>query len=159
MIQADGTVEFDSPRTSISPTTTRDDFLASPLFAISEPLNQNPPWSCYAFKPVAARGELFTCHISFCAGAVDSLSLSAMRPEFGTSWSDVTPEKEQDMHCFHKRMLLELFGRPPDKRISRGPDERDADFGYDFSWGEVWAITDIKSGDCEIHIRYLPLQR
>jgi hypothetical protein len=82
-----------------------------------------------------------------------------MRPELGSSWSDVTPEKEQARHVLHKRMLLELFGRPPDKRISRGPDERDADFGYDFSWGAVWAATDIKSYGCDIHIRYLSLQR
>jgi len=154
MIQSNGIVEFELPKVSITPRTTRDDFLRSPFFVLSKPLNQNAPWSRYCFQPVTAGGERFAGDICFCSGVIYSIGLCSIRPEFGSSWSDVSPEKEQAQHCFHKRLLRDIFRRPPDERIARGRDERDADIGFSFSWGSVSAVTDIKAGGCFIFIRY-----
>ena len=154
MIHPNGTVEFESPKVSITPGTTRDDFLASPLFGISKPSNQNTPYSRYSFQPVTAGGELFAGDICFCSGGIYSMSLCSIRPEFGSSWSNASSEKEQARHCFHKRLLQDLFGRLPDDHISRGPDERDADIGFSFPWGGVSACTDIKAYGCDIFIKY-----
>lgn len=125
----------------ITARTTRDEFLSSPLFAISKPMNQNAPWSRYSFQPVRGSGENFAGDICFCSGAIYSMSLCAIGPKFGSSWSDASVKKEQARHCFHKQLLQGIFGRPPNEHIPRGPDERDADIGYVFPWGEVSACT------------------
>jgi hypothetical protein len=154
MIHPDGTVEIESPRMSITRGTTREDFVASSLFAISRPLNQNAPWSRYSFQPVEAGGENFECDICFCAGTIYSLIVSSLRPEFGDSWSNSSVEQEQAKHCFHKQLLQSILRRSPDEHIPRGLDERDADIGYDFPWGKVSATTDTKAGGCFIFINY-----
>jgi hypothetical protein len=154
MIRPDGTVEFDAPKVGISPFTLRDDFLASPLFGVSKPLNQNQPSSRYSFQSIVAGGELFDGDICFCSGSLYSMSLGSIRPEFG-KWGRNSPDQERARHCFHKRLLEEAFGRPPDKRIARGPDERDADVEYNFAWGSVSAVTDLRDGDCDIFIKYV----
>ena len=156
MIHPDGTVEFESPIVRITPGTTRDDFLASALFAISKPTNQNAPWSRYSFQPVTVRGENFSGDICFCSVAIYSMSLCSIRPEFGTSWNDASVEKEQARHCFHKQLLQRLFQRPPDERIEHGPNERDTDDAYSFPWGGVSALTDAKAYGCDIFIKYGP---
>jgi hypothetical protein len=154
MIRIDGTIEFESPKASIMPNTTRDDFLASPLFVISKPLNQNHLWSRYSFKPITAQGERFGGDICFCSGAIYSLDLCVIRPEFGTSWNDFSPEKEQMRHCFHKELLQRIFQREPDERVAHGPDHRDMDEAYVFPWGTVSACTDVRTGGCDIFIKY-----
>lgn len=69
-----------------------------------------------------------------------------MRPEFGVPWGGSSSEKERALHCFHKRLLRDLIKRPPDKRISIGSNDEDADEIYLFPWGTVSAATDIKAG-------------
>ena len=154
MIHPDGIIEFELPRVRISPRTTRDEFLASPLFAIAEPLNQNAPWSRYSFQPVTVRAELFAGDICFCSGLIDTASLCSTRPEFGSSWSDASLEQERARHCFHKQLLQDWFERLPDEHIPWGSDERDADVGYKFQWGSVYAATDCKTQTRGILIKY-----
>jgi hypothetical protein len=72
MILTDGIIEIESPRVIITPKTTREDFLASPLFSISEPRNQNTPWSRYAFKSITVGSEQFAADICFCWGHIYS---------------------------------------------------------------------------------------
>ena len=154
MIHPYGTVEFESPIMRITPSTTRDDFLASALFAVSQPMNQNAPWSRYSFQPIAARGENFAGNICFCSGAIYSMSLCSIRPEFGTSWNNASDEKEQARHCFHKQLLQDLFQRPPDERMAHGSIEQYMDDAYSFPWGSVSALTDAKAYGCDIFIKY-----
>jgi hypothetical protein len=154
MIRSDGTVELESPKVSITSHTTRDDFLALPLFTFSKPLNQNTPWSRYSFQPITAGGEHFSGDICFCSGAIYSMSLCSLRPEFGSSWSEASVEKERARHGFHKQLLQDTFRRPPDEYVPRGPDKRDEDVGFSFSWGCVLASTDIKAGGCYVLIQY-----
>jgi len=154
MIYPDGAIKIGIPNVTITQRMTRDDFLASPLFAVSKPMNQNAPWSRYSFRPVTADGEHFAGDVCFYDGVLYSLSLCSIRPEFGSSWNDYSVEKERAAHCFHKELLKRIFGRPPDKHIPRGADERDADAGYILPWGEVWASTDIKSAICDILVKY-----
>jgi hypothetical protein len=156
MIYSDGAVEFESPKVRIIPSTTRDDFLASALFAISKPMNQNAPWSRYSFGPITVRGENFSGDICFCSGIIYSTSLCARRPEFGSSWNDASVEKEQARHCFHKQLLQRLFQRQRDERIEHGSNDLDADDVYSFHWGEVSALTDAKAYGCYIFIKYGP---
>jgi hypothetical protein len=154
MIHPDGTVEFESPQARITPTTTRADFLASALFDIARPMNQNAPWSRFSFRPITAQGERFSGDICFCSGAIYSMTLCCSRPEFGTSWNDASPDKEQARHCLHKQLLQGLFQRPPDERIPHGPNERDTDVTYYFPWGSVSALTDARAGGCSILIKF-----
>jgi hypothetical protein len=154
MIQSNGTVVFDSPSMSITPGTARDEFLVSPLFHISKPMNQNAPWSRYGFRPVTAGNEQFAGDICFCSGSIYSLNLCSLRPEFGTSWDEASMEKERARHYFHKQLLQNIFGRDPDELIPRGLDKRDADIAFNFAWGSVSACTDFKSGGRDIYIKY-----
>jgi len=147
MIFSNGTVEFESPKVKITPNTTRDDFIASALFAISRPLNQNAPWSRYSFEPITANGECLAGDICFCSAAIYSVGLCSIRPEFGASWNDASIEKERARHSFHTQLLQGLFQRPPD---------RGAEYGFSFPWGGVWALIDPKSGGCGILIKYVP---
>jgi hypothetical protein len=151
MIQSDGTVVFAGPKVTITPRTTRGDFLTSPLFDISKPLNQNVPWSRYSFQPVAGAGEQFAADICFCSGAIYDMMLCSIRSEFGSVMSTVN---EQAKHCFHKQLLQSIFKRPPDERIQRGEDERDANARYIFPWGAVSAATAMKASGCFIFIEF-----
>ena len=81
MIFVDGTIGFDTPKVIITPTMTRDEFLASALFVISKPMNQNAPWSRYSFQSVTVHGEHFSGDVCFCSGIIYSMSLSVIRPE------------------------------------------------------------------------------
>jgi hypothetical protein len=153
-ISTNGAIVFESPNVSITPRTTRQDFISSTLYSISEPLNQNVPWSRYGFRPAVASGEQYAGDICFRSGAIYSVALSSLRPEFGTSWNDMSAEKERARHEFHKRLLQDIIKRPPDEVIARGQDQRDADIQFRFSWGTVSACTDFKSGGCDIFIKY-----
>ena len=77
-----------------------------------------------------------------------------MRPEFGGSWNEVSAANEHARHCFHKGLLQDIFGRPPDNHVSWGPDKRDEDISFRFPWGEVSASTDFKGYSCGILIKY-----
>jgi len=154
MIHSDGTIEIESPRVIITPKTMREDFLVSPLFLISQPLNQNAPWSRYSFKPITANDEQLAGDICFCSGVVYSLSFCSMRLESGMSWNEYSAEREQARHCFHKKLLKTLFVRPPDKRIQSGVDDRNTSDQYNFPWGLVCAEQDIKGGASYIFIKY-----
>jgi hypothetical protein len=153
MILKDGTIEIESPRVIITPKTTREDFLASPLFSISEPRNQNTPWSRYAFKPITVGSEQFAAYICFCWGHIYSASLCSMRSEFGT-WNINSGIQEAERHYFHKEFLQKIFDRPPDETIRAGIDVRDASAVYNFPWGLVCAEQDIKCGASFILIKY-----
>ncbi len=148
MVSEDGTIEFDLPCVKISRHMRREDFLNSSLFAISETQNQNEPWSRYGFKPVTAKREGYAGDICFLADSIYSISLCSTRPEFDTSWGDWTFEKEQARHAFHKKLLESFFCRPPDSTGQNG------DAMYAFNWGTVSSITDIKTGDTSILIKY-----
>lgn len=154
MFREDGTAVFESPVATLGLDTTRDMFLSSPLFPISKPLNQNAPWSRYAFLPVTALGEQLTGNVCFCHGRIYSLQLCSIRPEFESSPDDYSLEKERALHCFHKRFLQDIFGRLPDDFFRSELDDRDTDVGYTFSWGKVRTSTDIKSDSRYIFIGY-----
>jgi hypothetical protein len=154
VIDTDGMVSFESPMINIGRRTTRDVFIASPLFALAKPLNQNSPWSRYSFEPVMAGSELFAGDICFYSDLICSMSLWSARPEFGASWDALSAEKERERHCFHKGLLQEIFKRPPDEIISHPSDARDADITYEFPWGSVSACTDIKSCVGGILVKY-----
>jgi hypothetical protein len=153
MIHANGTIEIESPHFVITPKTTREDFLASTLFAISEPLNQNTPWSRYAFKSINLGCEQFAGDICFCWGNLASVSLWSMRPDFG-EWNINSASQEAARHYFHKEFLQRIFARPPDEKLRFGNDDRDASAVYNFSWGLVCAEQDAKCGASGIIIKY-----
>jgi hypothetical protein len=99
MIHFDGTIDIETPHFIISPKTTREDFLASPFFAISEPLNQNTPWSCYEFKPIIVFGERFSCNVRFCSGCLCHVEFVSIRAEFEST------DQWDAKHCFHKKNI------------------------------------------------------
>lgn len=135
-----GNITIDSPSLIITRDLTRDQFLQSALAGISEPLNQNAPWSRYAFKPVTIRGETFAADICFNAGRLYSVDLAVMRPEFGSSWSDWTEEREMARKRFHDSLLEPILGT--DWRQHR------------FAWGKVYSEFDPRSGGSSIGVIY-----
>jgi hypothetical protein len=146
MIHPDGTIDIEVPCFIISSKTTREDFLASPLFAISEPLNQNTPWSCYGFGPVKTGGEGFSCNVRFCSGFLRYVEFVSIRPEFEST------QQWDAKHCFHKNLLETIFARLPDE--CRGIDSQDVNTFYNFSWGLAGATRDPKSDWPFIVVRY-----
>src|SRR5262249_1178357 len=141
MIHSDGTIDIEVPRFIISPKTTHKDFLATPAFAISKPLNQNTPWSCHEIGPITAFGERLSCNVRFCSGWLRYVEFVSLRVEFG-------PTQQRDAkHCFHKKLLEKIFTHPPDECRGKGNQDAFTNAFYHFPWGLVCATRDPKSDD------------
>jgi hypothetical protein len=110
VLRRDGSISVDSPNLTITADWTLQQFRSSELFKLSAPLNQNPPWSRYACKPLQLAGEQFAVDICFSAGALYSIGLAVMRPEYAESWSDWSEEKERGLK-FHNALLKKALGR------------------------------------------------
>ena len=136
----DGRITIDAPSMIITSGMTRDQFLGSAVANIATPLNQNTPWSRYAFKPVTIQGERWAADICFNAGRLYSVNLSIMRPEFGSSWSDWSEERELARKRFHDSLLESILGG--DWREQR------------FTWGGVYSAYDQKGRGSSIGITY-----
>ncbi len=136
-----GTVVIDSPAIEIKRQMTRSDYLQSQLFLISSPLNQNPPWSRYGFKPILINANNFAGNICFKTEKLYSLTLVVIRPEFGTSWAEWSEEKEAQRKIYHDNLLKSNFGATAES--------------YSFSWGRVISSYDNKAGGSAIDIYYL----
>src|SRR5262245_60926798 len=103
---ANGHVRFSSPQLEIAPDWTLDAFMASPLFKQFESLTQNPPWALYGFRDFEAAHERWAGSICFQAGALQWITLSMLRAEFGTSWADFSKEKELRRQLAHDEWLM-----------------------------------------------------
>ena len=136
----DGSIGLESPPIVITHDFSREQFLSSPLFPLSSPLNQNSPWSRYSFRPITIAGEVFAADICFKSDRLYSVNLRTARPAFGESWSDWSSEKEIAAKRFHDSLLTSWFGS------TRGD--------YLFRWGKVYSVIDNKSGSSSIGITY-----
>jgi hypothetical protein len=136
----DGSIRIDNPSMTITRDMTREQFLQSPVAGFATPLNQNTPWSRYAFMPVIIGGESFAADICFNAGRLFSVGLAVMRPEFGLSWSDWSEEGEMARKRFHDSLLDSVLGG--DWREQR------------FTWGSVYAEFDPRSSGSSIQVSY-----
>ncbi len=136
-----GAVEINIPATKIPPNMPRDDFLKSPLYSISSPLNQNPPWSRYAFKSVIINEDKFVGDICFNTEKLYSITLAVIRPEFGTSWGEWSEEKELARKRYHENLLRTIFGESSES--------------YSFPWGKVISLFDRRAGGSAIEIYYV----
>jgi hypothetical protein len=130
MIYANGTVEFEEPRATISPKTTLEDFLASPLFPISTALsNNNSCWATFTFEPVVIRGETFGGSVYFSSGSISWMGLYSLRPEF----SQLSPESVRAQEEFYVAFLKSAL---------------------ESASGVAGCVEDIKTGGYSITIRY-----
>jgi hypothetical protein len=146
MFHIDGTIEIQSPQIIVLPAFSREDFLASSLFPVTEPSNQNHPYSRYFFKSISAeQEEHFQGSICFAWGRLYDFDVSSLRKEF--------EKDEGGKHLFHKKILEAAFKRVPDERSS-WPNGEEIGVTYNFHWGNVSARIDIKTWDALIYSRY-----
>lgn len=136
----DGSIRIDSPAMTITRDLTPELFLQSAVASIATTLNQNTPWSRYAFKPVTIHGESFAANACFKAGRLYSVHLAVMRPEFGTLWSDSSEEREMARKGFHDALLASVLGSG--WRLQR------------FAWGKLYSEFDPKGGGSDIGVTY-----
>jgi len=94
----------------------------------------------YDIPAAEISGKRLVIRLCFYNGNLDSLVLSVIDPEqYGNSWDDWSEEKEK-LCANHTREWLETNGYTIGK----------------FSWGEVWADYDPRSGSGSGGIRYKP---
>jgi hypothetical protein len=138
--RADGSLQFESPPVRVAADFTLEQFQSSALFAIAKPLNQNAPWRRFECKRLGIAGEEIAAAFCFKDGRLHSFGLAVLRPEFGSSWSDWSEEKEQSRLKLHHELLRKWLG-PGDGR-------------YQFAWGTVESDFDIRSGESSIEVTY-----
>jgi hypothetical protein len=123
----------------LSPRTSRQNFLSSPLAEGAIISVKNEPWCSWQLQSAPLQ-EGFQLHlvVYFHGSKLDFISLALGHPKFGTSWDDWSPEKEQARHEAHLRYLKEEWQAPPGE----------------YSWGRIWAGLDPKQGDSGFSVHY-----
>jgi hypothetical protein len=135
-----GEVELPSNGVRISPSLTREEFLASALARASRELVRNEPYCTFALPPAQFDAHQFAWSLSFHGSRLESVTIACADPEFGSSWADWSEERELARKRFHDVLLQSVLG--PD--WNRHP----------FSWGRVDSVFDQKSGASSIVLRY-----
>jgi hypothetical protein len=154
MIRPDGTIEIESPRIIITPQFSRKDFLASPLYPVTRPANQNEPYSRFAFDSISLHpGEFFNGSICFKNGLLFDFHAASLRLEFDASRSSSHCDGLRHEH--HKKLLLMAFQKQPDERFYWTNSKDEMRVTYHFPWGEVSALIHYKTDDAMIIANYV----
>lgn len=136
--RASGTIRFDQhPEAVIVPTLARVAFLAAPVWEGRGISVQNEPWCSWRVGDLAADGRELVAIFSFHGEQLRMITLSVVDPEFGSSWSDWSKERELARKALHDRIL-----------------EKDLGLRRSFGWGVASSSYDDKSGGSSIVVRY-----
>lgn len=124
----------------ISPALTRERFLASSLASQSREMVRNEPHCTFALPKVQVSGHAFSVSLWFQGSRLHRVSIECADPEFGTSWSDCSEERELARKRLHDSLLESALGRG-------WMHER-------FPWGAVDSGYDPKGGFSSIGVTY-----
>lgn len=130
-INFDGTVDFE--QVVIAPSTTRSEFLMSSLGEKAEKVMDSGEW-----LRVRVKGENVIAALVFKNERLFELHL-CLADQSSDGWGAWSPEGELVKKMKHDEFLKINLGQPP----------------YQFKWGKVESITDVKAGGSEIVLRYL----
>lgn len=131
-----GTFTFEKPPTTIAPSLTRDEFLASPLFSGATTHIENEPYHSWALAGTF-RSFGLDLHVVlfFHHQRLTLVQLENSDPRF-----DISREKQLACKASH------------DAWLSRSLHSK-----RNFSWGRVWSgYDDAKSGFSSIDVHYTP---
>ena len=133
-----GTLTFEQPPTVITPSLTRDQFLASSLADRATTHVENEPYHSWKLNGTfrSAGLELLVV-LWFRDQRLTMVSLMDPDPRFGTSWADRSRAKELARKASH------------DEWLSRSLTSH-----RNFSWGSVWSGYDDKGGFSDVRVRY-----
>ena len=108
---ATGTIRFADPAAEIPASLTRSAFLASPLADGARVSVKNEPWCSWNLgAEYVDQGHRFAVTIYFEGERLDMISIADVNPAFGTSWQDMTDEKERQRHAAHEQWLSRSLG-------------------------------------------------
>ena len=122
----------------IGPRLTRTEFLSLPVGKSAHIVVKNEPFCSYNIGPHEISGLIFIVTVYFYNELLESVSISSVNDELGTSWSDWSEQKELKKIEIHDAWLKNLLGRESSH----------------YKWGEVWSGYDPKAGFSSIEIRY-----
>lgn len=128
-----GAISIEDKTTTIHPSLTRGEFIASTPGA--RPLLSNGEYTTCQFA--AASGEdRYVINLNFKGEFLNSVQIAKIIGSQGPDrW---TSESELRRKVEHDRILLETLGSPP----------------YSFPWGEISSIFDAKSASINISVQY-----
>ncbi len=135
-----GQIQLPSDGIHVGPSLTREQFLASPLASQSRELVRNEPYCSFAMPTVEFGGHSFICSLWFRGSVLQRVGIGCADPEFGTSWSDWSEERELARKRFHDSLLQSVLG--PDWSLQQ------------FPWGSVDSRYDEKGGFSGIGVTY-----
>lgn len=145
-----GRLTISMPASAIDADLTREGLDVSPLGERCERVLRNPPWETTGFR-VRLGEERFAGVICFKEGKMVHFTLMTQRPEFGTSWSDFSQEKEKARQAFHNKWLREqLPGIEPEHLAFDSMPT----WEWAFGWGRIISGWDPKNGTTEIAVIY-----
>lgn len=127
---ADGLIEF--ARGSVSSSTDKHSFLASPLGHAAEAIVENGPYVTYRVKPEPGIGAT----LLFNHERLENIAWAFTLPDASDSnWSEDT---EMRVKALHDAWLLKCLGKPP----------------YQYPWGRIVSEYDAKGVSSAIILVY-----
>ena len=133
-----GALTFEEPPAVISPSLTRDQFLAGKLAHGATTHVDNEPYHSWKLDGTFRSSGLDLLVVLWFHGQqLTMVSLMNPDPRFGTSWADYSLEKEMARKTSHDAWLSRVLPSP-----------------HNLSWGSVWSGYDDKGGFSDIVVRY-----
>lgn len=111
---------------------TQEEFLATGAGAKAQLLAENKGWSTFRFG--TDQNTFFV--LQFKNGVLQQVRIAlALDGDDSNPWAG---KSEASRKLIHDKMLLDEFGEPP----------------YQFDWGEIQSVNDMKSGASQIILNY-----
>lgn len=148
---ATGRLGIDKPIAVLDSSVTIMAFRQSALGRRCRPLYGPAPWSMTGLPLVELEDEPFTIAICFHGEQLEFVALASRRPSFGTSFDELSKEKEAARQRFHNEWLRQQFQNHP--WVPSHEPEAPV-WTWCFPWGRVLSGWDTKNGTTEIVVRY-----
>ena len=136
---ADGRIAFDDPPFSLSPATTRTEFLASAVGRSAEEFCRGAmDYMSYKVARASSSGKAFIVVAWFNGERLYRVSLSWCNPQSGKSWADWSEENERRSKAVHDEWLAAVLPGEADRpwgRVRSRCSERDSESRIDIEYG------------------------
>ena len=133
-----GELVIESIPLRFGPHLSRAEFLSLPVGKSARIVVKNEPFCSYSIGTYEISGLVFTVTVYFYNELLESVSMSSVNDELGTSWSDWSEEEKLKKKEIHDGWLKNLLSVASSH----------------YKWGEVWSGYDSKAGFSSIEIRY-----